>query len=140
MASFNSSRTLGEVQDGVAKQSKKTATRKTTKLAMEAEELAKRKAELMAAENSASSRRSVIPPSIPSLSVQVDDLDQSMGESSSRLRPFPPSNPLSYAKAAEAAEEAAASSRKARPLNRLELEEQEVASVLAAVDRPTRES
>ena len=140
MASLNSSRTLGEVQDGVATQSKKTATRKLTKLAKEAEELAKKKAEMMAPENSASARRSVIPPSIPSLSVQVDDLDQSLGESSSRLRPFPPSNPLSYAKAAEAAEEAAARSRKTKPLNRQELEEQEVASDLAAVDRPVRES
>ena len=126
------------VQDGEATQPKKTATRKVTKIAKEAEELAKKKADMMAPENS--SRRSAIPPSIPSLSVQVEDLDQSLGESSSGLRPFPPSNPLSYAKAAEAAEEAAVRSRTARPLNRLELEEQEVASVLAAVDRPTREN
>ena len=47
---------------------------------------------------------------------------------------------MSYAKAAEAAEEAAARSRKTKPLNRQELEEQEVASDLAAVDRPVRES
>jgi hypothetical protein len=116
-------------------QPKKAATRKITKLAKEAEELAKRKADMMAPENSSSLRRSVIPPAIPSLSVQVDDLDQN--SESDQMRPFPPSNPLSYAKAAEAAREAAVSSRKA-PLNRLEPEEQEVASVLAAADRPSR--
>jgi hypothetical protein len=123
MASLNSSRTLGEVQDGAAMQPKKAATRKITKLAKEAEELAKRKADMMAPENSSSLRRSVIPPAIPSLSVQVDDLDQN--SESDQMRPFPPSNPLSYAKAAEAAREAVVSSRKA-PLNRLEPEEEEV--------------
>ena len=76
MASLNSSRTLGEVQDGVATQSKKTATKKITKLAKEAEELAKKKAEMVAPENSASARRSDIPPPIPSLSVQVDSLER----------------------------------------------------------------
>ena len=126
------------VQDGEATQSKKTATRKVTKIAKEAEELAKRKAEMMAPENS--SRRSAIPPPIPSLSVQVEDSDQNLEEGSSGLRPFPPSNPMSYAKAAEAAEEAAARSRTARPLFRLESEEQEVASVLAAADRSSREN
>ena len=84
--------------------------------------------------------RSTVPPPILSLSVQVDDLDESLGESNSRSRPFPPSNPLSYAKAAEAAEEAAERSRRAKPLNRREPEEQEVASDLAAVDRSKRNS
>ena len=136
----NSSRTLGEVQDAVAVQPKKTATKRTARILKEAEELSKKKVEMMAPENSVSAMRSAIPPPIPSLSVQVDGLDENLRDSNIRFQPFPPSNPLSYAKAAEAAEEAAERSRRAIPLNRHELDEQEEASDVAAVDGFRRKS
>ena len=94
----------------------------------------------MAPENSVSAMRSAIPPPIPSLSVQVEDLDENLGEIDNGSRSFPPSNPLYYAKAAEAVEEAAERLRRANLLNRHELEEQEVASDLSAANRSKRNS
>ena len=114
---MKSSRTLGDVQYAVAIMPKKNGPKRTSKIQKGAEELAKRKAEMMAPENSVLVMRSASPPPILSLSVQVEDLEEIQSEVDNGIRKVLSSNPMAYAKAAEAAEEAAERLRRANLLN-----------------------